>query len=45
MGEGVSMAGEERGGSVVSSQNTSRGYVPSQQARDAFQKFARYVST
>ena len=41
MGEGVRMAGEEREGSVVSSQNTSRGYVPSQQARDAFQKFAR----
>lgn len=41
MGEGVRMVGEEREGSVVSSQNTSRGYVPSQQARDVFQKGAR----
>ena len=35
------MAGEEREGNVVSSQNTSRGYVLSQQARDAFQKCAK----
>ena len=41
VGEGVRMAREEREGSVVSSQNTSRGYVPSQQARDVFQKGAR----
>ena len=41
VGEGVRMAREEREGSLVSSQNTSRGYVPSQQARDVFQKGAR----
>ena len=41
VGEGVRMAREEREGSVVSSQNTSRGYVPYQQARDVFQKGAR----
>ena len=41
VGEGVRMAREEREGSLVSSQNTSGGYVPSQQARDVFQKGAR----